>query len=150
MSRAKAFRRKPGCKSSGPWLGQWLFRYNAKGKATSWKGIMELHQNESLQRTWSRKWSSVSWKPHRRQPNLKNGQRDLSGDPVVENLSVSSGDVGLIPGQQDSACHGAAKPVHPRAGALQREATAMQSLCTAPREEPTGSSKDPAQPKINN
>ena len=69
-----------------------------------------------------------------RQSNFKNGHRDFSGGPVVKNLSVNSGDMGSIPGQEDSTCHEAAKPVHPRAGALKQEATVMQSLCTATRE----------------
>ena len=69
-----------------------------------------------------------------RQPNFKSGHRDFSGGPVVKNLSGNSRDMGSIPGQEDSTYHGAAKPVHPRAGALKQEATAMQSLCAATRE----------------
>ena len=39
---------------------------------------------------------------------------DSPGDTVDKNLPVSAEDMGLIPGLEDSACHGATKPMYRR------------------------------------
>ena len=37
---------------------------------------------------------------------------DSPGGAVDRNLPASAGDMGSIPGPEDSTCHGTAKPVH--------------------------------------
>ena len=86
--------------------------------------------------------------------------KDFPGDPAVKTLPANAGDVGLIPSLGTKILHRleqlslgttAAEACVPRAGALQREAAATRSPCTALHHWRTSahSKGDPAQPKIN-
>ena len=60
---------------------------------------------------------------------------------MVKNLPINAGDMGPYLVRENFICLGATKPVHhnylapaPKACALQQEATAVSSLCTASKE----------------
>ena len=43
--------------------------------------------------------------------DLKEGNKDFPGGPLVKNLPANAGDTGSSLIQEDSTCHGATKPV---------------------------------------
>ena len=68
----------------------------------AWEGIYKSHDCQELRDHWGPSWILA-------RTAIKMNIGDFSGGQVVMNLSANAGDMDLISGTEDSACHQASK-----------------------------------------